>query len=142
MSDCCNSSSDNTVTNKALTRKACPSCKEIGLSVQYATVLQHVKQPWGKRRDNQGYFFCHSTDCDVVYFSENDTKISKAEVRNLIGIKEIENDDALLCYCFDISRKDYRKKPNLKAYVVGLTKDKICSCDTKNPSGRCCLRDF
>ena len=86
MSDCCNSSSDNTAAKKESTRKACPSCKELGLSVQYATVLQHVKQPWGERRDNQGYFFCHSSNCDVVYFSDNATTIYKSEARNLIGI--------------------------------------------------------
>jgi len=30
----------------------------------------------------------------------------------------------------------------IKAFVVQQTKEKLCACESRNPSGRCCLADF
>jgi hypothetical protein len=52
------------------------------------------------------------------------------------------NHGDLLCYCFGISREDFKRDPGLRDFVVAKTKAGECSCETKNPSGRCCLKDF
>ncbi|MDQ6957466.1 MAG: hypothetical protein Q9M21_09760, partial [Mariprofundaceae bacterium] len=54
----------------------------------------------------------------------------------------------MLCHCFDISQSDYSKALQskesgaMKAFVIQQTKDKLCACESRNPSGRCCLADF
>jgi hypothetical protein len=142
MTDCCSSSNDDKSLKKESNRRNCPACNEVGLSVKFTTILQHLKQPWSKNIKDQNHYFCHTADCHVVYFSNDDSLIPKSKIRDLIGIKELENDATHLCYCFDITHQDYKNDSSLKQYVVDLTKNGSCSCETKNPSGRCCLRDF
>lgn len=58
-----------------------------------------------------------------------------------IGVKEA-SDDTLLCYCFGVSKKDFQSDLAIREFVVGQTKAGLCSCETSNPSGRCCLKNF
>jgi len=37
---------------------------------------------------------------------------------------------------------DYQSDKRLKDFVVEQTKADVCACDIRNPSGRCCLKDF
>jgi len=30
----------------------------------------------------------------------------------------------------------------IKAFVIQQTKEGLCACESRNPSGRCCLADF
>jgi hypothetical protein len=116
------------------------------MSVPYSTVLQHIKKPWNETRDvvlhEKAYFFCSDPDCNVVYFTEDGFIVKKAELRTLLGIKEPNNDDAMACYCFDITLSEAKGKNGLKQFVVDKTKNGFCSCESQNPSGRCCLKDF
>jgi len=32
--------------------------------------------------------------------------------------------------------------PGIRDFVVAQTRLGLCACDTRNPSGRCCLIDF
>jgi len=135
MSDCC---SKNKQKPK---RHTCPeSNKEYG-EVPYKTILHHLKTPWNLALKEQGYYFCSATDCDVVYFGEDNSTIHKDQLRTKVGIKET-SDDALICYCFDISRAAAQADKKIKAFVVEQTKKSLCSCTTHNPSGKCCLKDF
>ena len=52
------------------------------------------------------------------------------------------NPDSMLCYCYEITWQDYYDNPSLKDYVIEQTRQGNCECEIKNPSGRCCLRDF
>lgn len=79
--------------------------------------------------------------CQIVYFGEDDSVIKTSALRTLVGIKE-KSSNSLLCYCYGITYKDYIKTPNIKSFVVQQTKEKNCACETHNPSGRCCLKDF
>jgi hypothetical protein len=56
-------------------------------------------------------------------------------------VKETDG-DVLLCYCFGVSRADAACDPALRDFVVAATRDGQCACDTRNPSGRCCLKDL
>ncbi|MCK5920792.1 MAG: hypothetical protein KAG66_07615, partial [Methylococcales bacterium] len=49
---------------------------------------------------------------------------------------------ALLCYCYGVTCQQALNNPDAKAFVLAQTKLKNCACDTRNPSGRCCLKDF
>ena len=141
---CCSSSS-KPVSNKPSKRHNCPKSATECLQVPYSTVLQHVKKPWDNGSDlldENVYYFCTDPDCEVVYFTEDNLVINKTELRTLIGIKELTNDDALACYCFDITLAEARNNNKLKQFVVTKTKNNFCSCESHNPSGRCCLKDF
>jgi len=54
----------------------------------------------------------------------------------------------MLCHCFDIAESTYRNAladgtaEATKAFVVQQTKDGLCACESRNPSGRCCLASF
>jgi hypothetical protein len=53
-----------------------------------------------------------------------------------------------VCYCFDISMADIEaaRKENdgdaCRQFVIQQTKASTCDCETRNPSGKCCLGDF
>ncbi len=141
MSSCCSTSSESK-NNK---RHTCPANGKEYLQVSLSTVLQHVKKPWQidhNKLIEQSYYFCSDPDCDVVYFAENDVMLNKSELRTLVGIKEPNNDEALSCYCFDVTHAEARKDPEIKQYVINKTKNKQCACESQNPSGKCCLKDF
>ncbi len=59
---------------------------------------------------------------------------------------EIENNQ--LCYCFDINAAQYsaallaNEAEAIKNFVNQQTQTGACACETRNPSGRCCLADF
>ena len=147
MSDCC-STSNSANANKAQTRIApnkhiCPTNGKPYTKVSEHTLFHHLKHPWlWNANTTQSYYFCDDPTCAVVYFGEDDSIIEKSQVRNTIGIKEQDNDNGLVCYCFGVTFADARKNNAIKNYVVDMTKQKKCACDTRNPSGRCCLKDF
>lgn len=138
MSDCCSSSSCSTPHKK---KHRCPENGVEYQAVSSKTIAHHIAQPWEWDDRGHAYYFCEDPDCDVAYYSDDDQIILTSELRTKIGTKS-SSDDGLICYCFGVSKADVRKNPSIKDYVVEQTKQKICSCDTSNPSGRCCLKDF
>ena len=67
--------------------------------------------------------------------------LHKADIRTRIGIKE-QDDKALICFCFGVSKAVAATNKSVKDFVVKQTKQSSCACETSNPSGRCCLKDF
>jgi len=124
--------------NKA--KACCPECGASCRLVSAQTIKHHIKQPWLWRESQQVYYFCATEGCTIVYFSTDGEQVKQGELRLTVGIKS-NNEDALICYCFDVSRKD-ATNPDVKTYVTKQTKAKQCACSVCNPSGHCCLKDF
>jgi len=130
----------NTDTKKG--RLVCSGCGKNAFSVSRQTMLHQVQSPDNQNMVEGGYAFCTNRDCNTGYFSTSDM-IPKTSLRAFQS-----NQDAMLCYCFDISESVYRAvltdgtAQAMKAFVVKQTKDKLCACESRNPSGRCCLVDF
>lgn len=148
MSDCCSSSNESNELNKSsasvnktASKHKCPSDGLNYSKVSYSTVIHHVKNPWKRQLPEQEYYFCDSSDCDVVYFGADDCIITKEMVRTPIGVKE-KSDDSLICYCFDVTRADAKADGSAQKFVLEQTRKSNCSCKTSNPSGNCCLKDF
>lgn len=138
MSDCCTSGKGNTQGKKT---HRCPvNGLEYSL-VSERTIKHHIKQSWQWQGHGKHYYFCEDPDCDVVYFADDDSVIVKSQLRNEVGIKST-SENALLCYCFGVTRADALSNPEVRDFVVAQTKDGLCSCETSNPSGRCCLKNF
>jgi len=105
-------------------------------------MLHQVQFPDNQSISENGYAFCSNRDCTTGYFSVSDM-IPKASLRVFRYDQE-----AMLCHCFDISESVYRialgdgTAEAMKAFVVQQTKDGLCACESRNPSGRCCLASF
>ena len=138
MSDCCNQEKSPATWPR---RHTCPKNGQLYKEVSEKTILHHLKSPWQWLAKQQGYYYCEDPECDVVYFSGDDSVLTHSELRTRVGIKE-ESEDAALCYCFGVTVADYAADPELKNYVVAKTREQVCACDIRNPSGRCCLKDF
>lgn len=144
MSDCCSNQENESKSceKNSLPRKYnCPVNEQLYVEVERKTVLQHIKSPWEKSLHEDKYYFCDDPNCDVVYFGLNGSLINKSELRTVVGKKE-SDENALVCYCFGVSKYLAAKFPDIKTFVTQQTKEHNCACDVRNPSGRCCLKDF
>jgi hypothetical protein len=138
MDDCCANNVNSANYPKSHT------CPENGKSYHYVkrkTVLHHIVHPWRRSLPEQGYYFCSDPNCDIVYFGQDNTMIHADSVRTTVWQKSggVENP---FCYCFGVTKKQACADKNIKAFIIAQTKNFICSCETSNPSGRCCLKDF
>jgi hypothetical protein len=112
--------------------------REVGLP----TVLHHTRKPWAHQLSAQHYYFCTDPHCDVVYFGDDDSLITRREIRGPIGQKST-SPHRIICYCFDINLSDIKLCPeHCRQFVAEQTRQGVCDCATRNPSGKCCLRDF
>jgi hypothetical protein len=83
----------------------------------------------------------------VVYFSEDgDAVFTTGDLRVCVGAKERE-DPIPLCYCFGFDEGDVREEIGrtggsmIPQKISVLVKQGMCACETRNPSGACCLGD-
>ena len=137
-----NSCGSNSCSNKATPGKArCPvNGKEYAI-VSTLTIKHQIQEPWNWHAKSQGYYFCDDPDCDVVYFGEDSSLISQSELRTKVGAKD-KTIDKTVCYCFGVSMRQAVADENIKSFVIDETREHTCACETRNPSGRCCLKDF
>jgi len=105
-------------------------------------MLQQVQFPDNQNLAAGDYGFCANIDCKAGYFSSS-ACIPKSKLRAFKS-----NQDVMLCHCFDISESTYQAALSnataeaIKSFVVQQTKAGLCACESRNPSGRCCLADF
>ena len=122
-------------------RHKCPVNGNEYKEVPSKTIMHHIKEPWIWEVKQQAYFFCEDPECDVVYFGQDNSVIKASALRTTVGLKK-KLKDSLLCYCFGISFSDAENNPAIKQFVIEKTKNNICACESQNPSGKCCLKDF
>lgn len=143
MSDCCSVSEPGQDKSKPSkpARHVCPENGKAYAQVAKTTMLHHILQPWLLNLKDQQYYFCDDPNCEVVYFGEDNSRIKKSQLRIQVGIKET-SPEALICYCYGVSRQQSETCPQAKSFVIQQTRHSACACETRNPSGRCCLKDF
>lgn len=138
MSECCSSSGCD---HRHLEKHRCPVSGHEYSEVSVRAIRHHIKEAWAWQPTGHRYFFCDDPACEVAYFGDDGSTILKSQLRIQIGLKET-SDVGLLCYCFGVTKRDFQSNPATRDFVVAQTKAGQCSCDTSNPSGRCCLKDF
>src|SRR6266853_5871421 len=100
MSDSCSTPSPATVAKSSAETKAnCPRCDQPGQPVALQTLKHQVKPEHLETVETGSFNFCRTATCEVVYFNDGSTVLTKADVRQRIGLKETE-DPVPLCYCF------------------------------------------
>ncbi|MFK5913035.1 MAG: hypothetical protein QM484_01570 [Woeseiaceae bacterium] len=135
MSNCC--SEPSTAAHQNPRKHVCPVNHKNYARVPSKTILHHIKNSWQANLIDQGYYFCNDPKCDVAYFGEDGQRINKQDL-----VPAEINNEGLICYCFGVNKKDALHNPKIKQFVIEQTKIGNCSCETSNPSGRCCLKDF
>lgn len=123
----------------------CKKCNHKGRSVQRITPESLLLSEALAKLDDSQYYYCPSESCDVVYFSnEGDSYFHKSDLSVRVGQKEVD-DPVTVCYCFGHTRQsvceEIRKtgKSTVQADITAKVKAGLCSCETKNPQGSCCL---
>jgi len=137
MSEC--SSSNNSILSPNKFR--CPVNGKEYSAVSSTTIIHHIKEPWRWDNKKQGYYFCDDPECNVVYFGQDGSIIEQQELRTIVGEKQ-KSPDSPVCYCFGINKHEAGTNSEAKLFVIENTKNHSCACEIRNPSGRCCLKDF
>ncbi|MEG3618705.1 hypothetical protein V5T82_09580 [Magnetovibrio sp. PR-2] len=138
MSNCCGSAQPKATHPK---KQSCPQHGQDCGEVSQKTVVQHIKHPWKLDDQERRFFFCDDPDCAVVYFTDDGLTFDQHDVRTRVGAKD-KTDQATLCYCFGVTKDDVKNEPSIKDFVTSQTKQHLCACETRNPSGLCCLKNF
>lgn len=120
----------------------CPECGRNCVPVSLRTMLHQVCAPENRYIAGGDYAYCANRDCHIGYFSASN-RIPKSSLRAFQPGQR-----KMLCHCFDISESAWRtalaagRAVAMKDFVVQQTKAGLCACETRNPSGRCCLAFF
>lgn len=148
MSDCCSANPEK--REKSTSDKLCPRCQKKGASVGEKTLKSLVLPTrLDELGDWKGFYFCSTPECEVVYFKREDIfhLILKTDLRVTVGMKEKDPAQKWVCYCFEHSEgtilEEIHRKGSSSAVelITAEIKAGNCSCEIKNPRGKCCLGD-
>lgn len=85
------------------------------------------------------HYFCGNRDCEISYFNPEGNRYSlivlRPETRTALA-------NEMICYCYGIDKETALNEPDAKVFVIEQTRSRACACESRNPSGRCCLKDF
>ena len=145
-SSCCSSEAVSCCSAEPKEKQLCPVCHIQAKSV-LALTLDHLLTDESKLKIDclDGFHFCQSPSCDVVYFKD-DIQLSQKDITITVGLKEGATPDTV-CYCFNWTQTAIKEE--LMDSGISTAGDDIkdkmnrlgCSCETLNPSGACCLGD-
>ena len=138
MTNCC------TTNNRLPPRATCPVNGQMYPQVSRRAVLHQIRQPWRRDLTAKQFYFCDDPNCEVVYFGDNHQVFLQHDMRQTVGQKSTAFNKPV-CYCFDIRLTDLQTDNDhirLKSFVTEQTRSSTCDCEIRNPSGKCCLRDF
>ena len=144
MNDCC----AIPLNNNKMDVTARPTCGQKGKPVQALTIRSLTRNDWYNfEKITDGYYCINPDDPTVYFFPDNEDVIDKRNVKVRVGIKEID-EPLLVCYCFNHNKSAIEEDflnhgySMIESDIRKKVKDKQCSCEIKNPSGRCCLGDI
>ena len=128
--------------------KRCGACNSRGTRVSRKTILLMLKPHMLERAAGGSYSFCPQPTCSIVYFEDDgDEQFTVDELRLRVGLK-VKDDPIPLCYCFGFDEKDLRDEIKrmgdtiIPSVVSRLIREGLCSCESRNPAGACCLGEL
>lgn len=145
MSDCCSKEESRASDQSSGSSKPlCPNCGEAGRAVT-AITLKHVVLPqFLEVVTKDGFFFCRTADCGVVYFHPEGETLDKADLRVRVGLKETV-DPVPVCYCFGFTERmlldeiQATGETTIPQRIAAEMKADRCACEVRNPQGSCCF---
>lgn len=134
-------------TTKQLERKEkCPLCNNEANKVSTQTLKALLKNETKETLTSlEGFHYCKTSPCKAVYF-RSDEILTQEDVSVSVGLKN----SALVknyCYCFGWTQNKIEDDiiKTRTSNAINDIKSKMssigCSCETKNPSGKCCMAD-
>lgn len=125
----------------------CPTCgqksKPVGAETINALARPELQPAGGFPA---GYVCTNPEDPTLYFFPGAIPSLSRDDVTVRVGFKAAEAPQ-LVCYCFEHTREDiqreYRQQGEslIEASIREQVSQGACSCEVKNPTGRCCLGD-
>ena len=94
-----------------------------------------------RRIPDREFLFCDAEGCSVVYFTrEGDYAFWMHEIREQVYQKAPEDQDSLVCYCFQHSVGDLRSaaaegRAAMAEDITSGTRTGQCACELRNPQG-------
>jgi len=124
----------------------CPRCHEKA-KVVLSKTLEHLLVAETKEKLScfDGFYYCKTASCDVVYFRDEEI-LTQKDVSVVVGLKDGAT-PATTCYCFEWTKEKIRAElletgeTNALADIKAKMEHPGCSCEILNPSGGCCLGD-
>ncbi len=133
------------IVEEALRENHCQACGRKGKPVSRKTVLLMVKPEFLGQAMTGRYTFCLAPDCPIVYFrNDGNSQFTVADLRIRVGLK-VKDDPVPLCYCFGFDESHIREEitqsgdTTIPGNVSHLIGEGLCACESRNPSGMCCL---
>lgn len=127
----------------------CSACGAIGTAVERRTLLHMLLPGVVDRLGDCEYRFCETAGCDAVYFSTDGEQVfSTSDLRQRVGLKAQGDLSAPVCYCFGFTVGDLEadmhlgRAPATAERIRDLVRARLCACEVRNPSGRCCLGEI
>jgi hypothetical protein len=118
----------------------------VGHGVENQTIFHIVKPELAERVDSRTFRFCETPTCDGVYYStDGEVSFQTGDLRIQVGLKLGDDHSALVCYCFGYTSgmiaDEIRStgKSTVPEKISLMIKARVCACEVRNPSGRCCL---
>lgn len=95
------------------------------------------------------YHFCENSDCDLVYYNEQDTSVfTTSELKNRVTIKD-DSPKTPLCYCFKVLKEQALEdiartgtSDVFKTVQAKMKPGQSCFCEKSNPRGDTCVQDI
>jgi hypothetical protein len=126
----------------------CPECESEARQISTETVRNMVV-PFENQEveDEIQYRICETTDCPVVYFTEElAQRFEINAIRETPNFK-LEDDERPypLCYCFGYGKEHVYEdisengETNIAGWITERVQAEECACQWKSPLGNCCL---
>ena len=123
----------------------CEKCKSQSQPVSRKTVLLMLKPHLLEQALTGKYRFCATNECPTVYFEEHGNRVfTTNDLRIVVGVKA-KADPIPVCYCFGFDEHHLRDEiaergnTTIPERISNLIREGLCACDSRNPSGNCCL---
>jgi hypothetical protein len=127
---------------------ACRECGTVGSRVERRTLAHMLLPDRFERAGERKYRFCELVKCETVYYStDGEVVFTGSDLRQRVGIKAGADPSAPVCYCFGFSVGDLEAETRSGTTTIPdrireLVRARICACEVRNPSGRCCLAEI
>lgn len=124
----------------------CPSCQQstrpVGAETLDALLTADGREAAGA---TDGYRFCKTESCPVVYVRPEDGRVLEADVLRVEVFQKSTNPERHACYCFnhtvaslqtEVARTGESKVPK---EITDACRAGLDRCEVTNPQGTCCL---
>jgi len=123
----------------------CPQCGSKGRQLARASLETQLRtEAVGASRDLNGYRFCATPECDVVYFKNGGESFVQSDLK-LPVFQKSADPGRFVCYCFEHRVGEITEEVAasgtsvVPAEIKTKCKTGLDECETKNPQGACCL---